>query len=98
MQQTPDTDEELPQSTVLAQNVGAADSASGAVSPARELSELLGRAGALAASMSIELDAWMKAAWSAYVDAQPGLREHLEDMHLIAQLTKLHQSGRMGKA
>ena len=63
-----------------------------------ELATLLSRAGALAASMGISLDAWMKDAWSAYVDARPGLREHLEDMQLIAQLNELRQNGRIGQA
>ena len=62
------------------------------------MTALLNRAGALAVGMGIDLDTWMKTAWSAYVDARPGLREHLEDMQLIAQLSTLRQNGRMGQA
>jgi hypothetical protein len=40
----------------------------------------------------------MKDAWSAYVDAQPGLREHIADMQLLAQLTELRQTGKIGQA
>jgi len=98
MQETSNTNEELSKITVPAQNAIAAGAALDAVSSAQELSALLERAGALAASLGVELDAWMKAAWSAYVDARPGLREHLEDMQLLAQLMALRQSGRIGQA
>jgi hypothetical protein len=92
--QAPNTNEEFTQSTTPGQKVGAGES----VSPARELSSLLSRAGEIAASMGMELDTWMRAAWSAYVDAKPGLREHLEDMHLLAELEALRQSGKIGQA
>jgi hypothetical protein len=98
MQQTPDTDEKIAKIATPAPAVGAPDAVLDAVSPAHELSELLHRASALAASLNIDLDGWMKSAWSAYVDAQPGLREHLEEMQLLAQLTQLRQSGRIGQA
>lgn len=98
MQHTPNTDNEFPKTTVPAPEVGLGEAGSETLSPARELSVLLGRAGELAAKMGVELDAWMRAAWSAYVDARPGLREHLEDMQLIAQLTALRESGRIGQA
>jgi hypothetical protein len=74
------------------------DAASDITSPARELSMLLNRAAALAASLDIDLDAWMKTAWSAYVDARPGLREHIEEMQIMAQINALRQSGRIGQA
>lgn len=98
MQQTPESDEKLLKIATPAPIGGAADAMPAAVAPARELATLLSRAGALAASMGISLDAWMKDAWSAYVDARPGLREHLEDMQLIAQLNELRQNGRIGQA
>lgn len=69
-----------------------------AVSPKSELSALLEHAGQVAAKMDIELEAWMQAAWSAYVDARPGLREHLEDMQMMAQITAMRQRGRVGQA
>ena len=97
MQHTPNINEELSKSRASAPVVGAG-AASDAMSPTQELSALLNRAGALAASLGLDLDAWMKTAWSAYVDAKPGLREHLEDMQLIAQLTAMRQSGRIGQA
>jgi len=91
MQHTANTTEQLLDTTIPAQVIAMADTA-------REMSVLLGRAAGLAASMGIELDAWMKDAWSAYVDARPGLREHIEDMQLIAQLTALRQRGQLGQA
>lgn len=98
MQHTPNTDEEFPKGITPSREIGLGDAGSEAVSPARELSAVLGRAGTLAASMGLELDAWMRAAWSAYVDARPGLREHIEDMQLIAQISELRQNGRIGQA
>jgi hypothetical protein len=60
--------------------------------------ELLARAANLAAEHGVDLDDWMKNAWSAYVEARPGLRAHLEEMHLLAQLDELRKDGRMGEA
>lgn len=98
MQYTPNTEAKSSQNMAPSREVGLGDAGSEAVSPALELSSLLGRAGELAASMGLELDAWMRAAWSAYVDARPGLREHIQDMQLMAQLTELRESGRIGQA
>lgn len=96
MQQTPDTNEEFSQSSTSAQKVGAETPET--ISPAGELSTLLGRAADLAASMGLDLDAWMRSAWSSYVDARPGLREHLADMQLIEDLEALRKNGRIGQA
>ena len=62
------------------------------------IDELLERAAALCVEHGVDLDDWMKAAWSAYVEARPGLRAHLEEMHLLAQLDELRKGGRMGEA
>jgi len=40
----------------------------------------------------------MKGAWSAYIDARPGLREQLEEMQLKNQLDELRKAGRIGEA
>ena len=98
MQHTLNTDKEFSTTTTPVPEVGLGEAGSEVMTPARELSVLLGRAGELAAKTGVELDAWMRAAWSAYVDARPGLREHLEDMQLVAQLTALRESGRLGQA
>lgn len=96
MQQTPNTNDEFTQSTAPAQKAAAENPET--LSPAGELSALLGRAGNLAASTGLDLDAWMRAAWNAYVDARPGLREHLADMQLLQDLEALRQNGRIGQA
>lgn len=97
MQQPSNINEEFSQGITATQNVGAAD-ASETLSPAGELAALLGRAAKLAASTGLDLDGWMRAAWNAYVDEKPGLREHLADMQLIADLEALRQNGRIGQA
>jgi hypothetical protein len=96
MQHTHDTDEEFTKTTAP-QGAGVADTTSDATSP-RDPGALLHNAAELAAAMGVDLDTWMKEAWSAYVDARPGLREHIEDMQLIAQIAALRQSGRIGQA
>ncbi len=60
--------------------------------------ELLTRAASLCAENGVDLDDWMKTTWSAYVEARPGLRAHLEEMHLLGQLDELRKGGRMGEA
>jgi hypothetical protein len=64
----------------------------------QEIADLLERAAQLAAANGIEGDAFKRAAWNAYVDARPGMRERLEDKHLRAQLRKLRRRGLVGSA
>ncbi len=60
--------------------------------------ELLTRAAKLSAKHGVEIDPFMRGAWSAYVDVRPGLRAYLEDMQLKAQLEQMRESGRIGTA
>ena len=92
------SEEEFLKRTAPVQEPGLGDSEPEAAAPKTELSALLEHAGQVAAKMDIELEAWMQAAWSAYVDARPGLREHLEDMQMMAQITAMRQRGRVGQA
>jgi hypothetical protein len=64
----------------------------------QEIADLLERAAQLAAANGIEGDAFKRAAWNAYLDARPGLRQQLEDKHLRAQLRKLRKRGLVGSA
>jgi hypothetical protein len=63
-----------------------------------EVSQLLQRAAALCTEHGVDPDAFMSGAWSAYVEARPGLRDQLEEAHLVAQLDELRKLGRMGEA
>ena len=63
-----------------------------------QLEELLAQAAELGARHGVDADAFMKGAWSAYIDARPGLREQLEEMHLKNQLEELRKQGRIGGA
>jgi hypothetical protein len=63
-----------------------------------QLDELLAQAAELCARHGVDADAFMKGAWSAYIDARPGLREQLEEMHLKSQLDELRKQGRIGAA
>jgi hypothetical protein len=64
----------------------------------QELAMLLEQAAQLAAANGIEGEVFKRAAWNAYLDAKPGLRERLEDKQLRAQLRKLRQRGLVGSA
>ena len=63
-----------------------------------QLEELLTQAAELGARHGVDADAFMKGAWSAFIDARPGLREQLEEMQLKSQLDELRKQGRIGAA
>ena len=63
-----------------------------------ELGDLLIRAAILCVEQGLDVETFMKGAWSAYVEARPGMRDQLEEMQLIAQLEELRRLGRMGEA
>ena len=65
---------------------------------AEQLQELLTQAAALGARHGVDPDAFMRGAWTAYMDARPGLREHLEEVQLKSQLDELRKQGRVGEA
>jgi hypothetical protein len=64
----------------------------------QELATLLEQAAQLAAANGIEGDVFKRAAWNAYLDAKPGMRQQLEDKQLRAQLRKLRRRGLVGSA
>ena len=45
-----------------------------------------------------DADAFLRGAMAAYLDAHPGMREHLEELQLREQLEKLRKSGLMAEA
>jgi hypothetical protein len=63
-----------------------------------EVGQLLAQAAQLCVEHGVDLDNFMKGAWSAYVEARPGMREHLEEVQLRDQLTELRRLGRLGEA
>lgn len=63
-----------------------------------EVNELFARLAELCVENEVELDSFMGAAYSAYVDARPGLRDWLEEQQLRAQLDQVRQNGRMAEA
>ncbi len=46
----------------------------------------------------LDPDAFVRGAYKAYLDAHPGMKEHLEDLQLREQLEELRKSGMMGEA
>ena len=63
-----------------------------------EVSQLLQRAAALCTEHGVEVDAYMSGAWSAYIEARPGMREQLEEAQLRDQLDELRRMGRIAEA
>jgi hypothetical protein len=63
-----------------------------------EVGRLLTQAAALCAEHGVDLDSFMKGAWSAYLEARPGMRDYLEEIQLRDQLEEIRKSGRMGEA
>jgi len=58
-----------------------------------EMKNLLRKAAAVAAESGVTLDVFADAAWQAFLDAKPGLREELETRMLAAQLSNLRERG-----
>jgi hypothetical protein len=63
-----------------------------------EVGRLLTQAAELCVQEGVDVDSFMKGAWSAYVETRPGLREHLEEMQLRDQLDEIRKLGRMAEA
>jgi hypothetical protein len=63
-----------------------------------EIGRLLTQAAAICVEQGVDVDAFMKGAWSAYVEARPGMRDYLEEIQLRDQLDEIRKAGRMGQA
>ena len=63
-----------------------------------EVSELLARAAELCVEHDVDMDPFVRGAYSAYLAARPGLREHLEEQQLKATLDEMRKSGRIASA
>jgi len=63
-----------------------------------ELEDLLRKAAELSAGQDIPSEAFMAAAFNAYLEARPGMREELEDKELKSQLRKLRKNGMIALA
>ncbi len=63
-----------------------------------EVKELLARAAQISAEHGVEMDPFLRRATGAYLDARPGMREHLEEEHLKARLEEPRESGKIAQA
>jgi len=61
-------------------------------------SRLLAQAAELAVENGVDADAFIKGAWSAYVDSRPGMREWLEELQLREQIEEMRKAGVVGSA
>jgi hypothetical protein len=62
------------------------------------VSRLLAQAAAIAVENGADVDAFMRGAWSSYVEARPGFLEWLQEMHLRAHLEAMRQAGGLPSA
>lgn len=63
-----------------------------------EVGDLLAQAAILCIAHGLDVDTFMKGAWSAYIEARPGLKDRLEEIKLRTQLDEIRKQGRMGMA
>jgi hypothetical protein len=63
-----------------------------------EVGRLLTQAAALCVQHGVDVEAFMRSAWSAYVESRPGMRDYLEELELRDQLEEIRKAGRMGQA
>ena len=63
-----------------------------------EVSELLARAAKLCVEHEVDVDPFVRGAYTAYLDARPGLKEKLAEMQLREQLEELRAAGRIASA
>ncbi len=60
--------------------------------------DLLAKAAGLCVEHGLDVDTFLTGAWSAYVEARPGLREYLEELQLRNQIDELRKQGRLGES
>jgi hypothetical protein len=63
-----------------------------------EVSELLARAAQLCVEHDVDMDPFVRGAYSAYLEARPGMREYLEEMQLREALEEMRRGGRIASA
>jgi hypothetical protein len=63
-----------------------------------EVGDLLAEAAGLCVAHGLDVESFMRGAWSAYVESRPGMKEYLEELQLRHQLDELRRVGRMGEA
>jgi hypothetical protein len=59
-----------------------------------EVSELLSRAAELCVEHDVDVDPFVRGAYSAYLEAHPGMREELAERELQRQLAEMRRQGR----
>ena len=63
-----------------------------------EVSELLARAAELCVEHEVDIDPFVRGAYSAYLEANPDVREELADLELARQLAEMRKQGRLPTA
>jgi hypothetical protein len=63
-----------------------------------EVGDLLAQAATLCVEHGLDVESFMRGAWSAYVESRPGMKEYLEEMQLRQQLDELRKVGRIAEA
>lgn len=53
-----------------------------------EIGALLAQAAILSVEHDLDADTFIKGAWSAYVEARPGMSEHLERLRVLGRMSR----------
>ena len=53
-----------------------------------EIGALLAQAAIISVEHDLDADTFIKGAWSAYVEARPGMHEHLEKLRMLGRMSK----------
>ena len=63
-----------------------------------DVGELLARAAQLSVENNVDVESFVRGAYSAYVETRPGMREYLEEMQLRQALEQMRSEGRIASA
>ncbi|HEY5950505.1 MAG TPA: hypothetical protein VIV40_33670 [Kofleriaceae bacterium] len=63
-----------------------------------QVSELLARAARLCVDNNVDMDPFIRGAYSAYLEARPGMREYLEELQLKETLQAMREGGKIATA
>ena len=63
-----------------------------------EVGDLLAEAAELCVEHGLDVESFMKGAWSAYVESRPGMKEYLEELPAASAARRAPQGRRIGEA
>ena len=84
--------------SIEATNIDATQDATDEVHWTTTVTDLLREAAQIAGDNDSELDAFMRAAYGAYLEEHPDVRDQLAEAQLLADVAAMRRAGRVGRA